>query len=336
MQKMLPPEWAKQQFVQLTWPHPATDWADMLDEVNACFGDIAAAVTRFQNLLIVCAKAADVRPWLHAADLNRITFAEIKSDDTWARDHGGITVFEDGKRVIYDFCFNGWGKKFDAGNDNLITKTLFGQGFFDADTEYRNCNDFVLEGGSFESDGSGTLLTTSACLLSANRNVLTRAEIETRLKEYFGLKRILWLEHGYLAGDDTDSHVDTLARFCDEQTIAYVKCEDTRDEHYNELKLMEAELQQFLTQEGKPYKLIDLPMAEAVYDGGDRLPATYANFLIINDAVLVPTYNSELDVKAIKKLELAFPGREMIGINCLPLIKQHGSLHCVTMQYPDK
>lgn len=333
---MLPPEWAKQQFVQLTWPHRFTDWVNMLDEVNACFASIARVVTRFQNLLIVCDKTDDVKPWLHGADLNRITFAEIKSDDTWARDHGGITVFEGGKRVIYDFCFNGWGKKFDADNDNLITRTLFKQEFFDADVIYRDCNEFVLEGGSFESDGAGTILTTSACLLSAYRNNLSRADIETRLMDYFGLERVLWLEHGYLAGDDTDSHVDTLARFCNEHTIAYVKCDDTHDEHYYELKLMEEELKQFKTKDRTPYKLIDLPMAEAVYDSDDRLPATYANFLIINGAVLVPTYQSMLDNVAIKKLEKAFPDREIIGIDCLPLIKQHGSLHCVTMQYPEK
>lgn len=336
MTKMLPPEWAKQQFVQLTWPHKSTDWADMLDEVNGCFASIAAAVTRFQDLLIVCKNAEEVKPWLHGSDLCRIRFAEIKSDDTWARDHGGITVFEDGKRVVYDFCFNGWGKKFDADNDNLITSTLFQQGYFDSDVAYRDCNDFVLEGGSFESDGAGTLLTTSACLLSANRNDLSRDEVEKRLKDYFGLQRVLWLEHGYLAGDDTDSHVDTLARFCNENTIAYVKCEDTQDEHYTELNMMEAELAQLRTLDGKPYRLIDLPMADAVYDGDDRLPATYANFLIINGAVLVPVYQSEPDKIAISKLEIAFPGREIIGINCLPLIKQHGSLHCVTMQYPDK
>jgi agmatine/peptidylarginine deiminase len=336
MPKMLPPEWAKQQFIQLTWPHSGTDWADMLDEVNACFARISSAVTRFQDLLIVCANAEELKPRLQDADMNRICFAEIPSDDTWARDHGGITVFEEDKRVIYDFCFNGWGEKFDADNDNLITLALFQRSFFDDNITYRNCNDFVLEGGSIESDGAGTLLTTSACLLSENRNKLSRTEIESRLKDYFGLQRVLWLEHGYLAGDDTDSHVDTLARFCDEHTIAYVKCEDPQDEHYNELKLMEEELHQFRTMDGKPYKLIDLPMAEPVFDGNDRLPATYANFLIINGAVLVPTYQSALDEIAIKKLKVAFPDREVIGVDCLPLIKQHGSLHCVTMQYPDK
>jgi len=333
MNKTLPPEWAPQQFVQLTWPHEQTDWVDMLDEVNQCFVEIAGHINEYENLLIVCRDAVQIKTLLKDVDLNRITLVEVPSNDTWARDHGGITVVENGKKVIYDFAFNGWGKKFDAKLDNLITGVLYQQGIFGKDLAYQNCLDFVLEGGSIESDGAGTLLTTSACLLSENRNDLSKEAIEAKLKDYFGLKRVLWLAHGYLAGDDTDSHIDTLARFCDVNTIAYVQCDDEVDEHYGELKKMEKELQQFSTINGDPYRLIPLPMADAVYEDGERLPATYANFLIINGAVLAPTYNSPKDELALKQLKQAFPDRKIIGINCLPLIKQHGSLHCVTMQY---
>ncbi len=333
MNKQLPPEWAPQQFVQLTWPHEETDWVDMLDEVNQCFAEIARHIIQYENLLIVCRDAERIRTLLKDIDLNRITFVELPTNDTWARDHGGITVLEDGKKVIYDFAFNGWGKKFEAELDNKITKALYDKQLFGSNVTYKNCLDFVLEGGSIESDGEGTLLTTSTCLLSDNRNDLSKEAVEARLKDYFGLHRMLWLNHGYLAGDDTDSHIDTLARFCDVNTIAYVKCEDERDEHYTELKKMEEELMQFRTVSGAPYRLIPLPMADAVYEAGERLPATYANFLIINGAVLMPTYQSPKDEIALKQLELAFPDRKIIGINCLPLIKQHGSLHCVTMQY---
>lgn len=333
MNKQLPPEWAPQQFVQLTWPHEETDWVDMLDEVNQCFVEIARYIIQHQNLLIVCQDAERIRTLLKDIDLNRITFVELPTNDTWARDHGGITVLEDGKKVIYDFAFNGWGKKFEAELDNKITKALYDKQLFGSNVTYKNCLDFVLEGGSIESDGEGTLLTTSTCLLSDNRNDLSKEAVEARLKDYFGLHRMLWLNHGYLAGDDTDSHIDTLARFCDVNTIAYVKCEDESDEHYTELKKMEEELMQFRTVSGAPYRLIPLPMANAVYEAGERLPATYANFLIINGAVLMPTYQSPKDEIALKQLELAFPDRKIIGINCLPLIKQHGSLHCVTMQY---
>lgn len=333
MKKQLPPEWAPQQLVQLTWPHEQTDWVDMLDEVNQCFVDIARNIVQHEKLLVVCKDSKRIKTLLKGTDFSKITFVELPTNDTWARDHGGITVLEDGKKAIYDFAFNGWGKKFEANLDNQITKALHEKQVFGRDVIYRNCLDFVLEGGSIESDGEGTLLTTSTCLLSDNRNDLSKEVIETRLKNYFGLHRVLWLNHGYLAGDDTDSHIDTLARFCDVSTIAYVKCEDETDEHYIELKKMEEELMQFRTVSGNFYRLIPLPMADTVYDDETRLPATYANFLIINDAVLVPTYQSPKDEIALKQLGQAFPDRKIIGINCLPLIKQHGSLHCVTMQY---
>ena len=195
----------------------------------------------------------------------------------------------------------------------------------------------LLEGGSIESDGKGTLLTTVECLSSVNRNeYLQNEELIANLKDVFGFERILWLQNGYLAGDDTDSHVDTLARFCSEDTIAYVQCTDESDEHFEELRAMEQELQAFRQADGKPYRLIPLPMADCVEWEGERLPATYANFLIINGAVLLPYYDSPKDELAKAALQQAFPDREIIGINCLPLIKQHGSLHCVTMQYPER
>lgn len=331
--KKLPAEWAEQEFVQLTWPHAETDWADMLDEVNQCFVNIARTILKFQNLLIVCVDSEDVEPFFTEQELEQITFAEMPTNDTWARDHGGITVFEDDKAVIYDFTFNGWGMKFAANHDNLITRKLYMAGIF-GESLHRNCFNFILEGGSIESDGEGTLLTTAECLLSNNRNNLSQDDVEEYLKNCFGLQRVLWLEHGYLAGDDTDSHIDTLVRFCDRSTIAYIKCDDEADEHYRDLKRMKKELRMFKTLEGRYYRLIPLPMADEVYFEGERLPATYANFLIINGAVLVPTYNSPKDQIAIEQLQKAFPEREIIGIDCNALIKQHGSLHCVTMQYP--
>lgn len=330
--KYLPAEWEKQQFIQLTWPHPATDWAYMLDEVEACFVNIANAITLHEKLLLVCQDAQQVKSLFPGNKSDKITFVELPSNDTWARDHGGITLMDRGRKTIMDFCFNGWGKKFDATLDNQLTKALFDQGIF-GDADYLDCLGFVLEGGSIESDGNGVLLTTSQCLLSDNRNDINKEEVENRLKSYFNLEKVLWLDHGYLVGDDTDSHVDTLARLCDENTIAYVKCEDEQDEHFGELKAMEVELKSFRNAKGEPYRLISLPMADAVYEEGERLPATYANFLIINGAVLMPTYRSPKDMLAMNQLQLAFPDRKIIGIDCIPLIKQHGSLHCVTMQY---
>jgi agmatine deiminase len=323
----------------LTWPHAQSDWAPILHEVEPVFTAIAAAIARYETVLIAChdesvrdqvarqlraAGVPDARARLHVAPAN----------DTWARDHGPITVLCRTEPTLLDFGFNGWGGKYAHDLDNLITRRLHAQGVFgDAPLETVH---LILEGGSIEVDGQGTLLTTARCLLAPTRNPgLSRAQIEARLAEILGITRFLWLEHGYLAGDDTDSHIDTLARLCDAQTIAYVACDDPVDEHYIDLKAMEAELQAFRTANGSPYRLVPLPWPRAkVDDEGARLPATYANFLIINDAVLVPTYRDPADDTALARLRDCFPDRVVIGIDCLPLIYQHGSLHCVTMQIP--
>ncbi|MDD2799772.1 MAG: agmatine deiminase family protein [Bacteroidales bacterium] len=330
-----PAEWATQSGVQLTWPHLNTDWSNMLDEVNKCFVEIANEIAKREKLIIVCPNSEAVKPLLNNKLHSNIRFFEMNTNDTWARDHGGVSVYIDGKPHIYDFTFNGWGMKFAANHDNQILRKLFSQRAFNPNVEYSNQLQLVLEGGSIESDGKGTLLTTTECLLSENRNNLSKSDIETKLIQLFDLKQILWLDHGYLAGDDTDSHVDTLARLCDECTIAYVKCEDEKDEHYSELLNMENQLKSFKTADGKPYNLISLPMADEITFERERLPATYANFLIINGAVLLPIYNSAKDEIAKQQLQIAFPDREILGINCIPLIKQHGSLHCVTMQFPE-
>lgn len=332
---ILPAEWAEQSGVMLTWPHEETDWVGMLDEVEGCFIAIAKEIAEREKLLIVCRNRHPLIDKLKNCRTENIVFAELPSNDTWSRDHGAITVIKDGKLTLYDFTFNGWGMKFGANLDNQITSSLYHNGFFGNEVCYENKQHLVLEGGSIESDGERTLLTTRECLLSANRNqYLTEAVIEKQLTDLFGLQQVLWLSSGYLAGDDTDSHIDTLARFCDPQTIAYVKCDDANDEHYQALNLMRQELTTFRTLKNEPYQLISLPMADTAFDGGHRLPATYANFSIINKAVLVPFYNSPKDKIAQIQLQKAFSGREIIGIDCLPLIKQHGSLHCVTMQFP--
>ena len=333
---LLPAEWFPQSAVQLTWPHAGTDWAPILKEVSPCFVSIAQEIMKREKLVVVCPDASEVKEQLGAFDEERVRFVELPTNDTWARDHGGISVFDPLGPMVYDFVFNGWGMKFAANKDNLITRNLYQSGVFAEEIQLVNMAPFVLEGGSIESDGRGTLMATAECLLSVNRNeYLQREEIEHYLKDIFGVKRILWIENGYLAGDDTDSHVDTLARFCSEDTIAYVKCEDESDEHYDELRAMEEEIKAFRQENGEPYRLVPLPMADEVVWEGERLPATYANFLIINGAVLLPFYNSPKDEEARKALQAVFPDREVIGVNCLPLIKQHGSLHCVTMQYPE-
>ena len=307
-------EWEPQSMVQLTWPHEGTDWAPILDEITAVYEEMASEIRKREPLLIV-----DTMP----------------HNDTWARDHGFITVEEtsfDPKSkalVFLDFCFNGWGEKFEATLDNQINKHLYEQGLVKG--TYEDHLDFVLEGGSIESDGKGTVFTTECCLMAPHRNQpLTKKEIEERLKEWLGAERIVWLQHGSLIGDDTDGHIDTLVRICPNDTLLYTG----GDDDHPDLVEMERELQKLRTLDGKPYRLLKLPLPRPIYDDGDRLPATYANYLVINGAVLVPTYNQpDLDTEALRIIGEAFPDREMVGIDCRAVIKQHGSLHCCTMQY---
>ncbi len=331
-----PAEWEPQAFVQLTWPHENTDWCEDLDEAYTCFIALASAITRFQNLVVVCAEEALLQKQLAHVPQERIQYVELPSNDTWARDHGGLTVFADGKPLVYDFQFNGWGQKFEAGLDNALTAALLAKGLFPG-AQYQNQNDFVLEGGALEFNGAGILLTTTTCLLSKNRNEqFTQDQIEARLKQWFGLQKVLWLQSGYLAGDDTDSHIDTLARFVDENTIMYVAPPAETDEHYEALVQMEQELQSFTNLKGEAFTLVSLPFPPAVYDAdGERLPATYANFLLMPQAVLVPVYGLETDAQALEVFARQFPNKEVLGIDCSVLIRQHGSLHCVTMQYPE-
>lgn len=332
---LLPAEWALQSGIQLTWPHAGTDWAYMLSEVQECFVNIASEIARREILLIVTPEPEEVEKQVAGrVNMDNVRFLECETNDTWARDHGAITMTDTDGPSLLDFTFNGWGLKFASDKDNCITRRAVEAGALKG--RYINRLGFVLEGGSIECDGQGTLLTTSECLLSPNRNgQLNKVEIEEFLRSTFHLERVLWLDYGYLAGDDTDSHIDTLARFCSPDTIVYVQCCDKEDEHYEALRQMEEQLKSFRTLSGEPYRLLPLPMADKIEVDGERLPATYANFLIMNEVVLYPTYcQPENDLRAREVLQQAFPRYEIIGIDCQALIKQHGSLHCVTMQYP--
>lgn len=334
---VLPAEWEPQSGIQLTWPHSGTDWEPMLDEISQCYARIVREIIRFEPVMIVTPSADIVHPYIEDLDQDRIHFCEVPgTNDTWARDHGGIGVMFKGEPAVFNFTFNGWGMKYPANYDNQIVFEMEKDGAFTPDIEVRYFS-LVLEGGSIESDGCGTVLTTARCLFSKNRNErLSKAKIMDAIEALLGADRLLILKHGYLEGDDTDGHVDTLARFCDPETIAYVQCTDPDDSHFDELLAMERELLALRTAEGKPYRLISLPMAEPVFDeDGYQLPATYANFLILNGAVLVPAYgNDELDEQAREVLQTAFPDREIISVDCLPLIQQGGAIHCATMQYP--
>lgn len=360
-------EWEKQRAILLSFPHANSDWASHIDEARACFVEIIKAITQFEKV-IICLDTQDLQGFEFlqnefASDFAKptiknphtfcfstlklsqsITIAFVPTNDTWARDFGVITLSSQShkkppKNILLNFCFNGWGLKYSANFDNQINANLKKMKIL---KDTMHTIDFVLEGGSIDTDGAGTLLTTSACLLEPNRNPsLSKSQIQSKLKKTLGISRVLWVDFGYLRGDDTDSHIDMLARFVDRQTIAYVSCDDTNDEHYEELAKMQAQLKSFRQKNGKPYKLIRLPFVRAIYEASDdsassdkkeRLPASYANFLFVNGGLLVPTYDDKNDKKAIEILSNALPHLRVVGVNARTLIKWHGSLHCITMQ----
>lgn len=334
------PEWHPQWGVMIAWPHDRTDWAPLLRAAEQTYIALASAILAHEQLLVLCRDAAHeahIRALLEAdhADLSRLHMRCVPYNDTWARDFGPITVAcaasqQDAAAELrlLDFRFNGWGGKFAAHEDDAVNARLDWRAPLEP-------IDLILEGGAIDTDGRGNLLTTRQCLLNPNRNPhLDQAGVEQRLRETLGVQDIWWLAHGHLEGDDTDAHIDTLARFCDAHTIAYVQCTDSSDSHYPALRAMEQELEALASQHG--LRLVPLPMTPPLFDeDGERMPATYANFLIINGAVLVPTYQCATDQVALQRLAGVFPNHNVIGIDCLPLIAQHGSLHCVTMQLPE-
>ena len=334
----LPAEWEPQAAVLLAWPHAGTDWAARLDSVEGTCVALIAAITRFETA-IVCVPDAEIGAHAAAclresgAHLARVRFVEIPYDDTWLRDSGPITLRGDNRFVLLDFRFTGWGGKFEASRDDVLIAGLIERGVFRRDARHQRV-DWALEGGAIESDGSGTILTTWRCLQQRHPGQ-SRESIELSLRNALSARQVLWLDHGYLQGDDTDAHVDTLARFAPGEAIVYQACGDPDDPHSAELDAMRHELEALRTVDGKPYRLFPLPWPEQILDEGRRLAASYANYLIVNGAVLVPAYDDKADDAAAQTIALAHPGREVIQIPCRPLIWQNGSLHCMTMQLPD-
>ena len=342
---ILPAEWHEQDAVILAWPHEKTEWGSILDTIEPVYLNLCQAITQREKLILVVRDydlQSKIRDHLvaHSIDLKQVEFVIAVNNDIWIRDYGPITLInEQGQLKLLNFAFNGWGQKYEELGyqsvlDNHINDQIIAQCAHNV--IQTQSPSFVLEGGAIESDGQGTLLTTKACLLNPNRNPqLMPTQIEAFLNDILGVKTILWLEHGHLQGDDTDSHIDTLVRFAPNNTLVYISCDDPNDSHYEDLQHLEAELKALRTPHGQEYNLIPLPWPQPKYnEDGDRLPASYANYLIINDAVLVPTYRDQQDNQALKQVQIAYPHHEIIGIDCLPLIREFGSLHCMTMQLP--
>lgn len=342
---VLPAEWAEQSGIQLTWPHKNTDWAPCLNEITETFIQLAHEISRQEKLVVAAQYPDEVKRILEEnipqESMRNIRIFACKNNDTWARDHAPITLMpvngyspQNEGPLLLNFKFNGWGEKFEWQHDNRITQSLFEQHAFNGKME--TFDPFVLEGGSIESDGKGTIMTTSFCLLAPNRNQpMNQHDINNMLLKCFNARRIVWLQHGKLVGDDTDGHIDTIVRLCPDDTIVYQGCDDKDDEQFDDFKLLEEELKKLNTLNGKGYRLLKLPMPDAMYDDGQRLPATYANFVILNRSVIVPTYRQKSkDDEAACIFRRVFPDKEVVCIDATTVVRQHGSLHCLTMQYP--
>ncbi len=332
-----PAEWEPQSAVLIAWPHDGTDWADRLAQVEETYIALVAAIARFERV-VICVADDDVQAYARARlssariDMDRVAFVEVPYDDTWLRDSGPITLLEQRGFRLLDFRFTGWGGKFEASLDDQLIEALNSQHVFgDARTQ---AIDFALEGGAIDTDGAGTLLTTWQCLHERHPDK-SREELAAKLSGWLAQDRLLWLDHGYLEGDDTDAHIDTLARFAAPDAIVFQACDDPDDSHYAELKAMADEIAALRTRDGQPYRLFPLPWAKPIVDAGRRLAASYANFLIVNGAVLMPAYGDDADAAAVAVLEKAFPDREIVPVPCRALIWQNGSLHCITMQLPE-
>ncbi|MDE7409397.1 MAG: agmatine deiminase family protein [Muribaculaceae bacterium] len=331
------PEWEPVEYVMLALPNKDTDWDYILPEAIDQYKRLVKAITDEDiKVLLLCDDAAEARNIMKDCRQDLLRYIQTEYNDTWTRDYGMITVVRNERLRALDFGFNAWGLKFAADKDNLVNLWLSTHGVI-SPAAYRNERDFVLEGGSVESDGQGTILTTSRCLQSPNRNGgKTKAELNRELLDRLGADHVLWLDHGALEGDDTDSHIDTLARLAPDDTIVFTGTKNFDDPQFESLLAMRAQLTLFRTAEGNPYNLVELPLPDPVSDeNGCRLPATYANYLVANGVIFMPTYSQpDKDELAMRSIKIAYPGHKVVGVDCRTLLRQHGSLHCATMQIP--
>lgn len=338
----MPAEWERHRATWLAWPHETTDWPGKFETIPWIYGEIVRHLSRVEKVCILVESIEaeqQVRGVLREChvDLNAIEFFQIPTDRSWTRDFCPTFVWNGrGARILLNWRFNGWAKYENAERDDAVTKALSSRLGVPLWTPGFAGQRIVLEGGSIDVNGAGSILTTEECLLShvqARNPNLGRSDMEEIFRDFLGARHTLWLKNG-IAGDDTHGHVDDLARFTDPQTIVVASEEDRSEENYEPLKENLAILREMKDQDGKPLRIETLPMPEPVFFSGQRLPASYANFYIGNGIVLVPTFNDSEDRTALNKLAELFPDREVIGIAATDLVLGLGTLHCMTQQEP--
>lgn len=309
----VPAEWEEQKSIMVVFPTNQKDWQHSINDIQKSYTEFINVLRKFQKCIVICNNPDVLDKYFDSFE--NMEIKQIETNDTWIRDFGPINVFIDGYLKSYNFKFNAWGGKFESTKDNSFNQTLLKKDLLNID--------FILEDGSIDCNGNGAMLSTARCIFNNNRNSTCKEQdIKDKIIKLFGLKKLIVLQNGALIGDDTDSHIDTLARFIDKETIAYIKCYDKNDIHFEELNKMEVELKK------TNFKLIALPLPSPKLFENSRLPATYLNFVFINGALIVPTYNDVNDKKAIKILKSRVKNREIIGIDASIFIREHGSLHC--------
>ncbi|HWA86802.1 MAG TPA: agmatine deiminase family protein [Opitutus sp.] len=333
----MPAEWEPQAAVWLSWPHRRSTWPGHFWEVPPAFAAFVSALTRFEEVRINCGRMLQARARRlcvqAGADMARVRFFDHATDDAWCRDHGPIFVKdgETGEVAVTDWTFNTWGGKNPPWDRDDAVPAKVARAL----KLRRFRNPMVLEGGSIDVNGRGLLLTSEQCLLNPNRNPnLSRAEIERQLRDFLGVRKILWLGEG-IAGDDTDGHIDDMARFFRPDGIVAGAEANGRDPNHRPLAENLERLQGFRTPAGRKFELVKLPMPAPMGFHGERVPASYANFLVVNGAVLVPAFRQpKRDLAAGAILSDCFPGREVVPIDCYHLIWGLGTLHCLSQQQP--
>lgn len=319
-----------------TWPRASGDWADELAPARDSIAHAARVVSQTQTVILIAAdenayESIQTHPALSLGN-PKLRVHRAPNNDVWVRDYGPLTLLGNSQRQFLDCRFNGWAGKYPADKDDrvthaLIQSSLLGQGNYQR-------REYILEGGAIDGNGAGALLVTRCCLLACPRNANdSEAVWNQRFADDLGIQNVHWLDHGLLEGDDTDGHVDTLARFVAQDHIVYQGCEDPADCHYSSLQNLGRQLTGLRQINGGAYQVQALPLPQPQYDAhGRRLPAGYANFLIANNVVLVPQYNDPADAQALRIIGDCFPAREAVGIDCAPLIRQNGAIHCAAMQ----
>ena len=338
----MPAEWEPHEATWLAWPHEITDWPGKFAPIPYVYGDIVRHLSQVERVRILVENATAERKARSVlkrsgVDLAAVQFYQVPTDRSWCRDFFPIFAEKlDSGQALLNWRFNGWAKYPNSERDNAVPLELAHLLQKPVVTPEWNGREIVLEGGSLDVNGAGSLLTTEECLLSsvqARNPGLSKKDLERIFAQYLGASNTLWLKSG-IAGDDTHGHVDDLARFTDARTVVIVQEENRDDINYHPLAENLALLRQMSDQEGNPLRIETLPMPEPVYFNGQRLPASYANFYVANEIVLVPTFNDAHDRIALNKIAALFPERKVVGIACRDLVLGLGTLHCMTQQQP--